>query len=286
LIRQAALGLAALHEAGVVHRDVKPQSYLVDPAGPHVVLIDLGAATAPDERDVEPGVVVGTPAYLSPEQAAGQDPTARSDVHALGVVLFELCAGRRPFRADDLRTLAAKLVLLEPPRVRADPALEAIVARALARDPEARFPDAGALAAALAEVRLDDAPVVVEEDPPPGEVTVLFAGYAGAVDRRAAAAAVRVAVADRGGDLRTMLGPDRVAVFAEPEAAAGAARSLRGVAGMRLALAGGALDEALVDRGLAEAARSRGEVRLDERTARSIASQPTEGPDHGGWVVP
>lgn len=256
LVRQAALALAALHEAGVVHRDVKPQSFLVDPAGPHVVLIDLGAASAADDRDTEPGVVVGTPAYLSPEQAAGHDPTARSDVHALGVALFELCAGRRPFQADDLRTLAAKLVLLDPPRLRAEPALDAAVARALARDPEARFADARGLAEALAAVPLADAPVTFEESAPPGEVTVLFAGYAGCADRREAAEAVRAAAAQHGGELRVMLGPDRAVLFADPQAAARAAATLRSIAGVRLALATGTLDEGLVDRGLAAVARS------------------------------
>src|SRR3954449_6677562 len=100
IIGQAALALAAAHAAGVVHRDVKPANILVTPDG-RVKLTDFGIARASDGLGLTgTGQVMGTPQYLSPEQARGSTATPASDVYALGVVAFECLAGHRPFDAD------------------------------------------------------------------------------------------------------------------------------------------------------------------------------------------
>jgi serine/threonine protein kinase len=165
LVRQGALGLAALHEAGIVHRDVKPSNFFL--AGtidaPRVVLIDLGIACA--MSDVEPdmeGRIIGTPLYMSPEQLLGQQPLGpRSDLFSLGVVLFELCAGKNPFDGGGISARVAELRHEHPPRLRdwvpsLDPELDALVAKVMARRPEERFSSARELALALASLPPSD----------------------------------------------------------------------------------------------------------------------------------
>jgi serine/threonine-protein kinase len=115
LVAQAAEALHAAHDTGVVHRDVKPGNLLVTPEGT-VVLTDFGiarsAAAAPLTAT---GVLVGTVAYLAPEQVLGKPATSRSDVYALGVVGYECLAGRRPFEGDHPFELAMKRVHQRPP---------------------------------------------------------------------------------------------------------------------------------------------------------------------------
>ena len=160
--RQAALGLDALHTAGIVHRDLKPSNfYLVgSPSGPvELKLIDLGTARAGGRTALTTeGWTVGTPAYMSPEQARGDaDISALSDVFSLGIVLFELLTGRRPFRGADHYAILAKIVLEDAPRLSelvtgAPPELDTIVARALAKRPEHRFPSAREMSEELARL--------------------------------------------------------------------------------------------------------------------------------------
>ncbi|HEY6932308.1 MAG TPA: serine/threonine-protein kinase [Marmoricola sp.] len=151
LVGQAAEALAAAHASGLVHRDVKPANLLVTPAG-QVKVTDFGIARAADAVALtRTGQLLGTPQYLSPEQAAGGAATAASDVYALGVVLFECLTGRRPFRGDTpVGTALAHLHQPVPELPDDVPAgLAAITRRALAKDPAERYPDAGSLAAAL-----------------------------------------------------------------------------------------------------------------------------------------
>jgi serine/threonine-protein kinase len=151
LLAQAADALGVAHAAGIVHRDVKPANLLVTPDR-RVKITDFGIARAAEGMALtQTGEVMGTPAYISPEQAEGGTATAASDVYSLGVVAFECLAGRKPFVADTpVATAIAHLrnpVPELPDSVPAD--LAQVVRRALATAPEDRFHDGTAFARAL-----------------------------------------------------------------------------------------------------------------------------------------
>jgi hypothetical protein len=146
LIRDVAHGLACIHEAGLVHRDVKPSNVLVGDDGV-ARLTDFGLAieAEPLSRITQTGEFLGTPHYDAPEQIQGRAVDHRSDLYALGVVLFQALTGRLPFTAPHGAALIAKH-LQEPPPLDAVPlAWRDVVARLLAKDPDARYPDARAL---------------------------------------------------------------------------------------------------------------------------------------------
>ena len=151
LMAQTAEALGAAHRAGIVHRDIKPGNLIVTPDRA-IKVTDFGIARAADGLALtETGQVMGTPAYLSPEQAEGGTATAASDVYSLACVAFECLAGRRPFVADTaVATAVAHLrqpVPTLPSSVPAD--LAAVVTRALAKAPAERYADGSAFAAAL-----------------------------------------------------------------------------------------------------------------------------------------
>jgi serine/threonine protein kinase len=144
-------GLDAVHAQGIVHRDLKPSNIILEHGSGRVVLMDFGLARA--RRDGELGAA-GTPAYMSPEQAAGRAPDPRSDLYSLGVILYELAAGKRPFEGNVDALAQAHQRTPPPPLPRDVPAnLRRVIARLLEKDPSARFPTAKAAALALASPR-------------------------------------------------------------------------------------------------------------------------------------
>jgi hypothetical protein len=153
---QVAEALDHAHRHGLVHRDIKPANVLVPPDG-QIKVTDFGIAKATGGGDADltrTGTVVGTARYLAPEQVSGDTVDGRADVYALGLVLYEMLTGDLPFTGDsEVSTAMARLTrtpdLVSAHRADVPPMLDAIVSRCLARDPDDRFPSAGALLEAL-----------------------------------------------------------------------------------------------------------------------------------------
>ena len=151
--------LAAAHAQGVIHRDIKPGNIMITPSG-QVKVADFGIArmTSSAETIEQTAAVLGTAAYLSPEQAQGRPVDARSDLYSLGCVLYEMVTGRPPFTGDSPVAVASKQVL-EPPtppsKLNPDvsPELEAVILRALAKNPDNRYASAEELRADLERAR-------------------------------------------------------------------------------------------------------------------------------------
>ena len=156
-------GLAAAHDAGIAHRDVKPENVLLNDSGA-VKVADFGLARLlVQTSQTKTGMIIGTAAYLAPEQVAGEGADARTDVYAAGVMLFELLTGRQPHTGDSPLAVAYKHVNeVVPPASSAvpglPPALDALVALATSRDPELRPGDAGQFLSAVTGVRHGLAP--------------------------------------------------------------------------------------------------------------------------------
>jgi serine/threonine-protein kinase len=156
ILLQAAQGLAVAHDRGVIHRDIKPANLLLTQRG-QVKIADFGIALANQEFDSKltgTGQLVGTPGYLSPEVCLGKPVDARSDIFALGIVLFEMLTGRTPFSDESPLKLMLDVVQSEIPDVRSlneevDAEVAALMAKMLAKDPAARYQDVHALIADL-----------------------------------------------------------------------------------------------------------------------------------------
>jgi hypothetical protein len=179
--RETARGLAAAHKRGLVHRDVKPANLWLEEETGRVKILDFGLAraTADDSRLTQSGMIIGTPYYMAPEQAAGHAVDVRGDLFSLGCVLYHTATGELPFRGNDaISTLLA--VAHEQPRSPRElnpalpPELGDLVMRLLAKKPEDRPPSAQAVAEALAELERDPTLVLA-----PGQPVAQDAGTGG-----------------------------------------------------------------------------------------------------------
>ena len=157
IVLQIAAALSAAHEAGIMHRDIKPENVMVRRDG-IVKVLDFGLSklTEPNpagdsqaatitKNSTDPGVVMGTPRYMSPEQARGEKADARTDIFSLGVMLYEMIVGRAPFAGSTLNEVIAAILRDTPPPVAecapdAPPELERILSRALRKDRDERYP--------------------------------------------------------------------------------------------------------------------------------------------------
>ena len=143
---QVAQALSVAHAGGIIHRDIKPQNIMIQPDG-NIKVMDFGIARAGDAGLSQTATVLGTAHYVSPEQAQGKELTGASDIYSLGVVLYEATTGKLPFDGQDAVSVAVKQVneIPVPPssiNPNIDPALEAIIMKAMEKDPERRFKDA------------------------------------------------------------------------------------------------------------------------------------------------
>ena len=162
LLRQIARGLGYAHERGVIHRDLKCENVMISRSGEGDVarVVDFGIALTqealePGQRLTTAGTVLGTPAYMSPEQLCGEEIDQRSDLYALGVILYRMLCGRFPFDGTPLEMATANLNAVPPrlaervPGLEVDPGLEEVTLRLLAKDPAGRFDSARAVLDAL-----------------------------------------------------------------------------------------------------------------------------------------
>lgn len=152
---QTASGLAAAHAQGLVHRDVKPSNIVLDGTVERAMLTDFGLARAVDDASItRTGIIAGTPQYMSPEQARGGSVDARSDLFGLGCVLYAMCTGRPPFRAENSYAILRMITDDEPRSIREiNPDIPEwlclLISRLMAKSPDARFVNASEVAALL-----------------------------------------------------------------------------------------------------------------------------------------
>jgi serine/threonine protein kinase len=157
VVMQICEGLAFAHAHEIVHRDLKPANIHILPSG-RVKIMDFGLARLSGSEMTTTGMVMGTPHYMSPEQVKGQKADARSDIFALGCLFYELLSGRKPFDAESMHGVLYKIMQEEPPPLRevapgTPEAVCHVVEKALAKNPDERFPSAGDLLAALRQAR-------------------------------------------------------------------------------------------------------------------------------------
>ncbi len=174
IVREAALGLAAAHVPGLVHRDIKPSNLWLEVPSGRVKVLDFGLARDPQAETnlTRAGTVLGTPAYMAPEQARGLPVDARTDLFSLGAVGYHLLAGKSPFLGKNAVETLTRVVTEEPPPLRAarpdvtEP-LATVIDKLLRKDPAARYATAREVAEALAPVPPPTAPQTPSAVAPP-----------------------------------------------------------------------------------------------------------------------
>jgi serine/threonine-protein kinase len=162
IAKQMCQGLEAAHSQGVVHRDIKPQNMLILPESGELKIMDFGIARvssvdAGASGLTTAGTVMGTPDYMSPEQAEGASADFRSDIYSLGVVFYEIFTGKLPFTGDTVMKVILGHIQTPPPPPRQQnprllPELEAVILRCMAKSPEARCQKVGEIMDDLTEV--------------------------------------------------------------------------------------------------------------------------------------
>ena len=286
---QVANALDAAHRNGLVHRDVKPSNVLLD-ANEHVYLADFGLTRRLEEQGAQAGEgrSVGTPAYLAPEQIEGTPVDGRADVYSLGCVLYECLTGAVPYPRSS--RLAAAWAHLEemPPRAselgsNMPAALDAVIRKALAKEPEDRYPTCGALIAAAGEaLGLRQRPIVRRR-------TVLLVAATIAL---ALAAALAVALVTREDGAKTVpIVRENTLVRIDPETNAISAVTDVGWRPMAAAAAGSSVWVYNDDGTVSEIDAATNEVRQTTRvSARPVDLGLLTGPvlaadDHGAWLI-
>ncbi len=157
IAKQVCAGLAAAHEVGVIHRDIKPQNIIIEPTG-GLKIMDFGIARLTQDRGMTTtGTVIGTPDYMSPEQARGLPPDFRSDIYSTGVVLYELFTGSLPFEEDSPLAVVLKHVQEKPPspqtkNPKIDPKIASIILKCMRKEPAERYQTVNELYEALTRV--------------------------------------------------------------------------------------------------------------------------------------
>jgi serine/threonine-protein kinase len=157
IARQICSGLSAAHAAGVIHRDIKPQNVLIEPNG-GVKIMDFGIARLSEDKGMTAtGIVIGTPDYISPEQAKGGDLDLRTDIYSAGIVFYEIFSGTLPFESDTPLGIVLKHIQDDPPPIETknaaiDPKIARIVMKAIERNPDRRYPSMAEVARDLSEV--------------------------------------------------------------------------------------------------------------------------------------
>lgn len=157
IARQICSGLAAAHAAGVIHRDIKPQNVLIEPNG-GVKIMDFGIARLSQDKGMTAtGVVIGTPDYISPEQARGIALDQRTDIYSAGIVFYEIFSGTLPFEGDSSLGVVLKHIQEAPPPIETrnpaiDPRIARIVMKSIEKDPDRRYQSMTELARDLSEV--------------------------------------------------------------------------------------------------------------------------------------
>lgn len=169
-------GLQYSHERGVVHWDIKPANIMITGDAGQAKIAGFGIARIESSNLTQAGTIMGTPAYMSPEQFTGQTVDARTDLYSSGVLLFQLLTGDRPFEGS-MATIMHKALNTQPPKpselsVAAPMSLDSVVARAMAKRPEDRYASASAFAAAL-RAGLEAPAAAPRDDPLDEEATVV-----------------------------------------------------------------------------------------------------------------